>query len=152
MVVLPFFADVIASLLLFDSTPTFYHHGQLGRSVEAVVAPPSSIIASNSNNFLYQNQYYKARIQDNTKPFALASTLLASVPAQLNSQYPSLTATSWNLPNGKVQFDQPLSFAGIKMMQNGEIKTVDENNDSSLSTPSIVSLWNPVFLGRYEQK
>ncbi|KAL7553516.1 hypothetical protein ACHAWF_017588, partial [Thalassiosira exigua] len=53
----------------------------------------------------------------------------------ISSQY-----SSWNLPNGRVQFDRPLRFPGIAMEDGGR---VDMSNDSK----SALSLWNPVFLG-----
>lgn len=50
------------------------------------------------------------------------------------------SSTIWSLPNGQVQFECPLSFAGLSV-RNGEIVS-----DASSVTP----LWDPKLLGRYD--
>lgn len=58
------------------------------------------------------------------------------VVATEDSQY-----DEWNLPNGRVQFERPLSFKGLERLHDGKLRT-----SSGLESSSI-SLWNPTFLG-----
>jgi len=125
-VVFPF-ADVILPLLLFDNSRQHADH----QLVPQFGAQPSSIIVANNGN----NNGITTATRLYPTGVATAGTPSSSSAAG-NSQY------TWNLPNGKVQFERPLSFAGIKIMPNGEL----ESSDSS-SSSSIISLWNPIFLG-----
>lgn len=132
------FADVIASLLLFDcnNQPAMPASSSLSSSVSVVpsLLLPNSIVQSNTQRLLYRKQ------NDVINNVFTTSSTIASVPP--SAEYTEQDV--WNLPNGRVQFDRPLSFAGIKF-QDGKLKS-----DSDSSTSSSISLWDPVFLGRYE--
>ena len=129
------FVDAIASLLLFDcnNQQAMPASSSLPPSVvPTLLTLPNSnsncIVQSNTQRLLYRKQH------DGISNIFTTSSLIGSSVNSLNDV--------WNLPNGRVQFDRPLSFAGIKF-QDGTLKSDDS------STSSSISLWDPVFLGRY---
>ena len=126
MVITKLFADVVASWLLFDNGKHVDHR---------LVAPPTTmIVAKSATPTLF------LRREDILGGGAASSLVLSpsSVSASCASE------NMWTLPNGRVQFSCPLTFAGISIQHDGEI-----TSDSSLSSSSSISLWDPKFLGRY---
>ena len=130
------FVDAIASLLLFDcnNQQAMPASSSLPPSVVPTLLTlpnrnSNSIVHSNTQRLLYRKQH-----DGISNIFTTSSVLGSSVDSQKNDV--------WNLPNGRVQFERPLSFAGIKL-QDGTLKSDDS------STSSSISLWDPVFLGRY---
>lgn len=105
------FADVILSWLLFDSN---YHS-------DRHLVVPSSLTNANNNGVAPS---LINRRQDGT----------------VDSNACMTTQNVWTLPNGRVQFDCPLSFDGLSI-RNGEV-------NSDASTTSSISLWDPRLLGR----
>ena len=117
------FAEVFVSWLLFDSI----HRGN-----HQLVASSASIITSSvAPPRMYQRQDgivgegRRATSSDGV-PSSLAATITTSHGA---------AEIIWTLPNGRVQFDSPLSFAGLSV-RNGEI------------TSDPIFLWDPKLLGR----
>ena len=125
------FADVpFAAWILFDSI----HHNDHQR-----VSPSVSIIANGvAPTLLYHRP--DGIVGSGRQVAALSDGVSTSSPATASScsaEHDNI----WSLPNGRVQFDCPLSFAGLSM-QNGEII-------SDTTTSSVISLWDPKLLGRY---
>ena len=70
-----------------------------------------------------------------------SSIVVATVDGDTSSHITAETAQyEWNLPNGRVQFERPLSFKGIERLHDGKLQT--SSGDSS-----AISLWNPTLLG-----
>ncbi len=121
------FAEVFVSWLLFDS---------IHRSNHQLDAPSASIITSSvaPPRMMYQRQDgivgegHRATLSDGV-PSSLAATISTSHSA---------AEIIWTLPNGRVQFDCPLSFAGLSV-RNGEI------------TSDPIFLWDPKLLGRCDK-
>ena len=115
-------AEAIASLLLFDGSARDAHQLDLQMPTpvdgSSAVANHIGIAAPRLDRYQY---------------VANGDSRLAASTAAVGSQY------AWNLPNGRVEIDRPLSFAGVSM-QDGKL----------FSGPALSSipLWDPTLLGR----
>mmetsp|Transcript_446 Transcript_446/g.880 ORF Transcript_446/g.880 Transcript_446/m.880 type:complete len:131 (+) Transcript_446:86-478(+) len=128
LIVFPF-ADIIVPLLLFDNSQHHHHTDHRHRLLVDQPSASTSIVAPNDIGVTAPNKLYRyidgvISDEDATTP----------PPRTGSSQY------IWNLSNGKVQFDRPLSFTGVKL-QDGELK-------SDPSPSASISLWDPTLLGR----
>ena len=129
LIAFPLADIIIVPLLLFDSSQHHHSHHNDHHHHRLVAQPSSSIVAPNDIIGITAPKLYQHN-DDITSDGDEATS-----PRQIgSSQY------VWNLPNGKVQFDRPLSFAGVTM-QDGGLKS-----DSSPS--ASISLWDPTLLGR----
>jgi len=127
LIVFPF-ADIIVPLLLFDNSQHHHHTDHRHRLLVDQPSASTSIVAPNDIGVTAPNKLYRyidgvISDEDATTP----------PPRTGSSQY------IWNLSNGKVQFDRPLSFTGVKL-QDGELK-------SDPSPSASISLWDPTLLG-----
>ena len=80
----------------------------------------------------------------------LTSALLALPPQPTTpTQTSTLDASyySWNLSNGNVLLENPFYFRGLSLNNDGDIES---DLPMPSSTSSSVSLWDPIFIGRYE--
>ena len=153
MIVFPV-ANLILPLLLFNGAHHHHHYNQPQAHPFAHHCSSSIIVASVDDGTLGGTISPATATITNIHPYldggtignagsatiTIASSSSSSAFGDYSSRY------EWNLPNGKVQFERPLKFWGLKLLQD------DGTSSSSLlqtDDSSSVSLWNPKFLGRY---
>mmetsp|Transcript_12138 Transcript_12138/g.23136 ORF Transcript_12138/g.23136 Transcript_12138/m.23136 type:complete len:401 (-) Transcript_12138:211-1413(-) len=155
MIVFPV-ANLILPLLLFDGAHHHHHYNQPQAHQFAHPSSSSIIVASVlddgtpggtispdtatiTNIHRYRDGGVIGNAESATTIIASSSSSSSSASGDHSSRY------EWNLPNGKVQFERPLKFRGIKLLQ-------DDGTSSSSSllqtdSSSSATLWNPTFLG-----
>ena len=149
LVVFPFANILLPPLLLLD------HGSRHDIHLPAVSHPFSSIIANNNNKndiLAFKREPHHHRYQDVGDVDNDGATVTATTTTLLSSSEVSTgnSPYSWNLPNGNVRFESPLSFAGIEV-RDGRLKSDPASpppSSSPSSMPSSISLWDPKFLGR----
>ena len=109
MIVFPVATNLIFPLLLFDYNA--HHHHRQPQLHQFAQQYFSSIIVASGN-------------EGTTSPV----TAIANIhPYQDGASSEAVDQSSWNLPNGNVQFQRPLSFRGMKLLQDGSTLQTDDS-------------------------